>query len=140
MKLYNVAEGRCVKTLDLDLPQNVSSVALSSDGALLASAMVQLLELRNAATGVLIKNINLDPWMVTATSFSPDGKLVAAGLQNGQVRVWDSGLSESIAKFNAASHSISALNWSPDGKILLWDRAGLGAARRPLLGYALKRR
>ena len=54
--------------------------------------------------------------------FSPDGKLLAAGLSDGTVRVWDVRMRKEIKKFRADPNGepspVRSVDWSPDGSCL----------------------
>jgi RNA polymerase sigma factor (sigma-70 family) len=54
--------------------------------------------------------------------FSPDGKLLAAGLSDGMVRVWDVRTRKEIKKFradpNGEPSAVRGIEWSPDGSCL----------------------
>lgn len=94
-------------------------------GQLLASGNDDLI-LWETATGQLFRRIEqpLDQsaW-VTAIGFSPDGRVVAAGHDNGRVRFWDVGSQKFLGEIaahagEALRHPVSALAFSPDGKWL----------------------
>lgn len=54
--------------------------------------------------------------------FSPDGKLLAAGLSDGTVRVWDVRTRREVKTFGAnpkdGSSAVKGVEWSPDGSCL----------------------
>src|SRR5262249_48273123 len=64
---------------------------------------------------------------IAALSFSPDGRLLAAGGAEGTVRVWDTSRGRAVAELRA-SDWITSLAFSPDGQFLA---AGGGTLRKP---------
>jgi WD40 repeat protein len=54
-----------------------------------------------------------------ALSFSPDGKLVASGGIDHQLRVWDIKRGLTLASFKAHRHRVTDCCWSPDGTKIL---------------------
>jgi WD40 repeat protein len=61
-------------------------------------------------------------------SFSPDGKLLAAGDRNGMLYVWDTGSGELLHQMQAHQKSVSSVAYSPDGSTLA--TAGYDAVAR----------
>src|SRR5262249_22042681 len=69
--------------------------------------------------------------VVWRVAFSPDGKIWAAGSQDGSVKLWDAASHKNTATWKADISGIGALAFSPDGKLLasgskdltikLWD-------------------
>jgi len=79
-------------------------------------------------------------------AFSPDGRRIAAGLQDGTILVWDVGTGQLVGDpLKAGTFEILALAYSPDGKILassgrdteiaLWDAASQQRLGQPLKGH-----
>ena len=75
-----------------------------------------------------------------ALAFSPDGSLVAAGCENGTVRLWQAETGQGLGSFEAHGRPVKALAFSPDGRLIatgsgdhtvrLWDVAALLSAPR----------
>ncbi|MCS6864720.1 MAG: WD40 repeat domain-containing protein [Gemmataceae bacterium] len=94
-------------------------------GELLASGNDDLI-LWETATGQLFRRIeqpsDQSAW-VTAIAFSPEGRLVAAGHDNGWVRFWDVASQKFLGQIaahasGAVRQPVSAVAFSPDGKWL----------------------
>ena len=107
---------------DLDLYADAKFLASSNESVVLW----------DVATGKPKHHFALpeDCW-VLSLSFSPDGRFLAAGDEDGQVRVWNVETKELLAELDAHAHSVFALAFRPDNKILatagddrlihLWD-------------------
>jgi WD40 repeat protein len=57
---------------------------------------------------------------VSRLAFSPDGKALAAGNEDGTVRVWDVGTGKETAVFRGPLFGVHALAFSPDGALLAY--------------------
>jgi WD40 repeat protein len=105
--------------------------AFSPDARLLASSNEQVV-LWDVASAKPKHHFSLpeDCW-VLSLCFSHDGKLLAGGDEDGQVRIWNVQTKELVAELDAHKQSVFALAFRPDGKVLatagddrliqLWD-------------------
>ena len=81
--------------------------------AVLASGNDDLL-IWDAAAGQLVHRVPARSW-VTALGFSPDGRTVASGHDDGRVRFWDAATGKPVREIPAHPGPVSAVAFSPDG-------------------------
>jgi WD40 repeat protein len=106
------------------------AIAFSPDGKFLAATGYDVLRVWDVATGTLQRNIR---WRAQCLVFSPDSKAVAAGCDDGALRMWDvgSGKEQAVLQSSPRYHNF-CLAFAPGGKVLaaggqtgfvLWDVA-----------------
>ena len=90
IRLWDVASGQLVRTLEGHTGWWVTSVAFSPDGRLLASGSWNstIIRLWDVASGQLVRTLEGHTDEVTSVAFSPDGRLLASGSGDGTVRLW----------------------------------------------------
>src|SRR5262249_19052721 len=134
----------------LDVPQkvSVSSVAISPDSRLLATANSdETVRLWNVANGHLVHELHTGP--VYCATFSPDGSLLATGGAQA-VKLWDVATKQELIALEGSGWlRVNAVAFSPDGRALasgsadryvrIWDdvpaavRAGKSSVKTTLI-------
>jgi WD40 repeat protein len=102
---------------DFKMPEIVKTIACSADGRLIAAAAAsKTVTVLDAKTGKTIATLKPEGGDLEALAMSPDGSVVAAGTNHGQIRLFDV---KRGALLNALTMSaVRALAFSPDGKLL----------------------
>ena len=175
VKLWDVAAGTMVHTLQDHHPDYFGEIAFSPDGKTLASAGggERTVRVWDVATGARLRTLahtRMGPGSKVASSpdgknpagdagtptiqsrlpvvFSPDGKTIAAGTDDGTIELWDAAAAATRGRILIDFHNQSAvreLAFSPDGKTLassshfgqavsLWDVA-TGYLLRTIKGH-----
>jgi WD40 repeat protein len=125
----------------------ISSIAYSPGGDLLVSGggdtmlfsrMLsdgdRTVRVWDVATGRELRSFKGHEKGVTSVAFSPDGKSVASGSQDGTVRVWNLAGGQELAALEGYKGGIVSVFFSPDGRSLLTVDAGHQIRRREISG------
>jgi WD40 repeat protein len=121
--LWDAATGEVLRSLT---PPDVKAaqVAFSPDGTLLAAAGQlnndAVVRMWKVATGQLVFTSRTPGgWMAWCVAFSPDGKTLAAGLESGEVRLFDVASGWQLATLSAHGGRVRWLGFHPDGRSLV---------------------
>jgi Tol biopolymer transport system component len=106
-----------------------STGAAAADGKRIATVhdgggCKTLIRAWDAGTGKELWKFNNDDGqqIVHAVAFSPDGKRLAAGTQDGRVKLFDPATGKVTTTLSGGSKGVTALDWSADGKRLVTSR------------------
>jgi WD40 repeat protein/serine/threonine protein kinase len=104
---------------------NLSAVALSRDGKLLAAGLKSWRAIVfSTETWQLLHNLGCEGGVVSA-AFSPDGRVLATGSANGVVQLWDMASGRQIAFLIQPGAEVWAVKFSPDGNVLAMETCWL---------------
>jgi WD40 repeat protein/tRNA A-37 threonylcarbamoyl transferase component Bud32 len=95
----------------------ISGFAWSPDGGTLALATALGIYLYDANTFEEVRFIRTRCW-VTCVAFSPDGRTVLAGNQDGTVRLWKLSNGRCLRTLRGHTAKVKSVAFSPDGRIL----------------------
>jgi endonuclease YncB( thermonuclease family) len=99
--------------------KNLSSLALSKDGRMLASGSADAtIKLWDVATGKELRTLTGHGNTVRAVAFSPDGKTLASGAWDNVVKLWDVYTGKERAALKGHSNQVMAVAFAPDGNLL----------------------
>src|SRR5262245_5897770 len=121
------ADGRL---LDREFLSDIEDVwAFNRDASLLASGTNEI-AIWNTSKGSEVSRVATESW-VTTIAFSPDGKLLASGHDDGKITLWTVPTLSPAGELAGHDEAVSALTFSADGlqltssaddhKIRVWD-------------------
>lgn len=95
---------------------NVTAVAFSSDGALVASAsMDRTIKIWSTASWTLLQTLGGNTNGFTSVAFSPDGQKIVSGNVDGTVTIWDRLSGDCLVNIAAGVLPATAAVFTPDG-------------------------
>ena len=114
--LWRVADGRRLQTLR---GPPVRGIVFSPDRRTLATSEAGRILLWDVASSAVRATLE-DPSAINglALAFSPDGQRLAAGGQDGLIRLWDTATGQLQQRLRGHSHWVEDVSFSPDGRLL----------------------
>lgn len=124
--------GRVVKVVRPQVPQKVTSIALSKDGSRLAMGMGNgLVEIVNARSSEHVASLKWHHEKISAVAFSPDGdKVYATAEGSNSVVGWDSESGDPVVLLEGLGNRKQSFTLSDDGSrlaaassdnVIVWD-------------------
>jgi WD40 repeat protein len=134
VKVWDVGSGKARLTLK-GHEMLVSAVAISPDGKLVASAdnQIQLWDIGGGSQLVRRKRVGEHGQWVGGLAFSPDGRSLVSGGEDGKIKVWEVATGRLVTTLQPRRERWRAIAFSPDGATLaaagvdhglvIWDTA-----------------
>lgn len=133
IKLWDVASGQELKTLNVPSSSTVYSVTFSPDGKTLAASNLSKIQLWDVASGKSLKILAGHDSFVNSVAFSPDGQVIASASNDKTVKLWNVVAGKEFNTLIGHEGWVKSVAFSPDGKLLasgsfdkttkLWDVA-----------------
>lgn len=106
------------------LPDEASSAVFTEKGDLFVGLKDKTIKQYRIALNTPVRNIQQHPNLVDAVAFSPDGKFLATGCHDGQLRIFETEKWAATKIIQAHTTpappaAIYSVTWSPDGKQIL---------------------
>jgi WD40 repeat protein/tRNA A-37 threonylcarbamoyl transferase component Bud32 len=118
-----------------------SSLAFSPNGRLVTTCSVKAVRLHDVMTGKPVGPPLKHGDLINSVSFSPDGKTLLTGSNDGMARCWDVASGQLLGKPLALGQAVRLVAYTPDGRIFvtvlrtsaqLWDAATIRPVGVPL--------
>ncbi|GAU07966.1 WD40 repeat domain-containing protein [Desulfoplanes formicivorans] len=143
VRIWDVIQKHCLQMIPMTSPPGLQGTVFALDiapddrivavGGLMGGqpgdvAMGRVL-LLSLPEGTCIATLEHAPSPVHAIAFSPDGRLLAAGSEDGIVRIWDMDQGTLVHSFHGHGGTVGCLAWidasrlvsgGDDGRILVW--------------------
>ena len=116
----NARQGSALSLVHINVGDEVSSVAFSTDGTLIVSGSRDgLVRVWDASTGKELNVLNGHTDSVNSVTFSTDGKHIVSGSHDNSVRLWDTSSSKELNVLNGHIYSVNSVAISTDGKYIV---------------------
>jgi WD40 repeat protein len=99
--------------------KSITALAFSADGKHLAAGFNGAVQLWDVPGRKLRRTLEGFERVVTRLAYNPDGDLIAAGTQDGQVWVWSAAPGRRTQVIDTGTRGVRSLAFSADGKLLV---------------------
>lgn len=118
VRLWQVENGKLLRTLEAGRNDWGYSVVFSPDGTALAAGMGSQVWVWRVSDGTLLRTLEVNGLHAYAVAFSPDGATLAAGDGEYNVWLWRAADGAYLRRLVGHTGAVSKLAFSPDGTLL----------------------
>lgn len=111
----------------------ITSIAFSSDGKLIAGGSSNAIYVWDAEKGKLKTTVKLTSTLVQTVAFSADSKLIGWGSYDGKAGIHDAGTGKAVQAFNGHTLRVRNVQFSKDGTFF-WTSSDDGTVRQWKIG------
>jgi WD40 repeat protein len=111
-------QGRSAEVATLPHPTEVLAIAFSPDGSLLATASIGSVAIWSRDSSY-VRVVERTGATFRSLAFSPDGRTLALGGEDGSIRLWEMPAARERAVLRDSDASVHCVAFSPDGKLLV---------------------
>jgi WD40 repeat protein len=140
VKLFEVATGTLLRSLDTLHSDTVFALRFSPDGSKLASAAGdKFVKVTNVADGKLLRSFEGHTGHVMAVDWRSDSKQLASAGADGVIKVWDFDSGDQVRTLQPVGKQITAVRWlvgkpeivgaSGDSQVRIWNPDNGGISR-----------
>ncbi len=119
VRLVKAANGEAITNFPKNLAGQMAFSAVDDLGAFFRDFSVQLIKLPGGGFAGNLNATGKPNVRLTVGAFSPDGKLLAAGSQNGEVWLWQMAEKKQRQILEGHKFNVTVVQFSKDGKTLL---------------------
>ena len=145
IKVWDVATGAELMTLDGHSGKYIVSVSMSPDGTrIISGGNDDTIKVWDATTGTELMSLRGHNHAVNSVDFSPDGKHIVSGSNDNTIKLWDAANGTEVTTLHGHNAGVRSVAFSPDGRqivsgdreqtIKVWD-AGAGTEVMTLRGH-----
>lgn len=120
LSLFEMGSQKKPTSVKLDKKLTPQAISLSPNDKLLFVGIDNgQLQIRDAVTLKLTRNIKAHDKGITCLAVSPNGKYVVTGAADQQVKLWDIGTGKLLHNFTGHRRTLTQVSFSPNGKQIL---------------------
>jgi len=118
VRVWNAESREIILQIEIRISSERQLMAIYSADETMIATCAQFLEIWDAKTGKLIKNIEGHKWEVTCLAWTADGSTLISGSFDHSIRMWNTTTWQQIHVLTGHTELVAAIAISPNGRIL----------------------